>query len=427
MIRYFTRWPERSLVFTILVLSACGLDEARQPFVDEDSAGVRLAVSNLPLWGSEPILILDTDPRITVDEALDPVDAEILPSGELAILDRGLPGLRIFDETGEPKRTIGEEGTGPGEFLRPSRVFAYRGDTIGIFDPPSSRVSLFSREGGFGRAILVASGYSGVSFLGSMSDGSFVFRGRSFEERGRNWREPTEMFVLEANGGEIRSFATVPGWEFYRVRFRGRIFYGVTPFGPRTTAIAVDEGVWVHSQEDCSIRFFNEGGRVTRILRNTCVRRLLPRDEIVHFQRTRPERFARPEDRELWGGIYRSRQVPYPKRIPAFQSLLEGPSGRLWAEEYPLPSDTTRIWEIFGKNGQWLGSVRVPAGLEIVRIQEETVICLTQDRFGHRSVQVHELRQDRQPQASSAVGGSEITSYDLGANTLAFPKTKGGG
>src|SRR5688572_22442337 len=58
------------------------------------------------------------------------LDAVALPN-RLLILDKNAPHLRLVDESGQLRQTLGRRGSGPGEYSVPSAV---------AFDSASSRV-----------------------------------------------------------------------------------------------------------------------------------------------------------------------------------------------------------------------------------------------------------------------------------------------
>ena len=66
--------------------------------------------------------------------------------GNLYVADRGAHTIRVFDSAGRELRTIGREGSGPGEFSDLYSL-AWSGDTLVAYDPGNSRVELVSTDG----------------------------------------------------------------------------------------------------------------------------------------------------------------------------------------------------------------------------------------------------------------------------------------
>ncbi|MCA9764523.1 MAG: 6-bladed beta-propeller, partial [Gemmatimonadetes bacterium] len=84
---------------------------------------------------------VDPRPRLTIgDDPDDPMqqfvrirDVLALPGGRIAILDAGLPAIRVFDTTGRWVRNVGRTGNGPGEFRDPIDL-AFDGTGLGVLD-----------------------------------------------------------------------------------------------------------------------------------------------------------------------------------------------------------------------------------------------------------------------------------------------------
>ena len=91
----------------------------------------------------------DMDP---VDETLGDIgDARFLPDGGVALLDKQLVNVRVFDKAGRPRQTVGRQGGGPGEFARRARSLAVDGGGALYVGDLSNSVKRFSKD---------ASGYS---------------------------------------------------------------------------------------------------------------------------------------------------------------------------------------------------------------------------------------------------------------------------
>lgn len=67
-------------------------------------------------------------------------------AGELYVVERSEPELRVYDAEGALMRTYGREGEGPGEFQTMSD-FGVLGDTVWISDSRHRRLTMFGKEG----------------------------------------------------------------------------------------------------------------------------------------------------------------------------------------------------------------------------------------------------------------------------------------
>lgn len=75
--------------------------------------------------------------------------------GRLFVVDPSLVRVSEFDSLGAFVRHIGRKGTGPGEYIAPYSLASFY-DSLALFDPYSSRISLLNREGRWVRQWTVA-------------------------------------------------------------------------------------------------------------------------------------------------------------------------------------------------------------------------------------------------------------------------------
>lgn len=361
------------------------------PVARFDSAGVQVIHNRHPAWSADEGVYFHLVPDLVLDDAIEPVGALTLAGRRIVVVDRALPGVLLYDSTGTLLAKFGRGGRGPGEFQSPQVVDLYRGDSIAIYDEGLRRVQLFDDSLRPGRTISIRPGISRVTLVGTDSDGSFLFRGDGFEDRGPRWREPAEVFRVPPDGGEIETILTVPGWPYYRVRFAGRSTLGVTPFGPRTLISTRAGTVAVHTQEDCSVLLRRSAPSSEVVARSPCERRRISPDDVEAFRTGRISRMVRPSDRAWAERFYRSSKLPIPQTAPPFESLLQDSEGLIWAGTYSLEGDDIRTWRIVGQDGRWLGDVALPVEFELTSVGEGDVVGLVATETGEKVVQVHSL------------------------------------
>jgi len=126
---------------------------AASTFMELDSAGVRVVVTP----GSDAFAPLgwdlDSIPEIVLglEEApsgpfMRVVGAEILPGGEIIVLDAGRRELLRFDAGGRELARRGGMGQGPGEFVQPALVPTAGNDSVIVYDIAQARVTVFSPD-----------------------------------------------------------------------------------------------------------------------------------------------------------------------------------------------------------------------------------------------------------------------------------------
>lgn len=74
-----------------------------------------------------------------------------LPDGRIAVMNEGSNQLRVYDAAGKLIVAKGRRGGGPGEFMRPGRVYHLGGDTLMVYDRGNARFSVHLINGDFVR------------------------------------------------------------------------------------------------------------------------------------------------------------------------------------------------------------------------------------------------------------------------------------
>lgn len=125
-----------ALVF-VLLAAACGEDVPQ-----EDTAEATPDVLSLPVVDSIGVELGDS---AYVFGAI--ADAEVLPDGNIIVLDRTFCSMRIFTPEGEHVRTIAGMGSGPGELSNPFSLFNWGNGEISVIDPYAGGIHRYTING----------------------------------------------------------------------------------------------------------------------------------------------------------------------------------------------------------------------------------------------------------------------------------------
>ncbi|TVP78234.1 MAG: hypothetical protein EA352_02315 [Gemmatimonadales bacterium] len=68
------------------------------------------------------------------------------PDGNIYLVERSVPEIRVYSPEGDRLRTFGRSGQGPGEFQSPGSI-GFLADTLWVADPAGQRVTMFSETG----------------------------------------------------------------------------------------------------------------------------------------------------------------------------------------------------------------------------------------------------------------------------------------
>lgn len=99
-----------------------------------------------------------------------------------------------------------------------------------------------------------------------------------------------------------------------------------------------------------------------------------------------------PEDTRVEAALRRYEEMPWPERLPAWNSLLIADSREIWAWRFTILGAETIHWDVFGPDGSLLGRVRFSADLRIQHIGEGRLTVVPSDDLGVERVEVYELR-----------------------------------
>ena len=73
--------------------------------------------------------------------------------------------------------------------------------------------------------------------------------------------------------------------------------------------------------------------------------------------------------------------IGYPERWPYFEELHVDRQQRLWVGRPSMPGGGSRDWDVFGPDGTYLGSVELPADVEVMEIVGPMIWGLSRDEF----------------------------------------------
>src|SRR5690606_37975685 len=176
-----------AMLAAISTLSGCGegaSGSSADTFALRDSAGVRIADNRGAAWAAGAGWRLADMPALEIGLAdgapeylLNRVQATVRRAdGTIVLANGGTQEIRFYDAEGRHLRSVGGPGGGPGEFQRLVWMDATRGDSILAYDLFAQRLSTFSPDGDFVRAVNL-DGFESLPQLQSVfEDGSLVVK-----------------------------------------------------------------------------------------------------------------------------------------------------------------------------------------------------------------------------------------------------------
>jgi len=391
-----------ALLGMLAIIPACSGADGGQAAatVARDSAGVTLVENPSPPdgeserspfhVGAEPSLTLggsDDDPLFRVTGVLR------LSDGTIVVANSGSSQLRYYTATGELLRTVGGKGGGPGEFEALDWISLLPGDSVIAFDRLNRRFTVLDPAGGVARSYQPPQGVAPRP-LGVQPGGSILVRTASVGSAGDlpgngAVRDSSTISLMLPDGSMGMELARLPGDErVINISDRGIDIF-VPPFAARFIAAAADGGFWAQRRDSYELEYRGLDGQLLRLLRlDLTPRRSIPAMLDAYVERAvgampdGPQRQAR--ERTL-------RALPVPETLPMIAALLVDTVGRLWAQDFMAPGDSTALWRVFDADGRRLGEVTMPRGFTLLRIQADRLLGVQLDENDVEEVRIYPL------------------------------------
>lgn len=387
-----------------------------------DSAGVRI-VHNPPegLWTAAN--------RWTVTEALrigvvagEPeyqfgrlVGIDIDEAGNVYALDQLTQVVRVFDSHGVYLNTLGGAGSGPGE-LAPgaSGVWLAPDGRAWVADLGNGRVNVYlpdgTSDGSFPVPLNQIGGGLGAPMRWRMShDGRLLVQ-----------------LLIYAPPGQSLSWGVSPGYAIVGFDDTGVIAdtVHVFPFDPavesgggrgRITLFSASlvwdlalDGTFVSAMNSTyHIKFWSRDGRLTQVLARESTPKVVAdadKETILQSLGALYTKYGNPPAR-----VQRQLQAfSFAETYPAFLTFLVADDRSLWVQQIQTPDQIppgnefnpmddlgSNRWDIFDKEGRYLGELQFPEGFTPLKLVGDSVWGVARDELGaHYAVRLMLMRQD---------------------------------
>lgn len=394
----------RGMLPTLLMAVACTGDRSQPGTHVVDSAGVQV-VTNLQETVRTNLvedLRLDQAGGLDATPFSDIGAVGVDGTGHLFVADRQASTIYVFNDEGEFVRSIGREGTDPGEFAPLSRIWVGADELLALgggSGPPI--LSLFSSNGEFIVSRPTATRYGARITPMGQGDGFWTIQ----------LREPTDVRSLEPGTVHVDSigiarFRPADGTLYQPFLYFPGAAEIVAPLGQNTAAplfnpvpaTAVDSRgrIYRTSGDRYAIEVFDSDGALLR-----------------RFGRERTSGEIRQEWLDAYVGSVQAhyRTVPASRRrtqelrrftedrvhlmhvdaVPPTDRLLVAPDGACWVERRDLAEEPWRrelhavigtgdvvplssIWDVFDPSGRYVTTAELPVGFQPHHVTERGVV-----------------------------------------------------
>jgi hypothetical protein len=357
----------------VVLLAASGCREspaAANPYVHVDTlaGGIPRTITTHPIDSGRWRLVRARDiqpPDLDSAELVSPQDIAIGDDGSVLVVDARPVHIKIFDPSGRHVRSIGREGSGPGEFR--SAYIAVRGDSVVAQDARNARATTFNwRTGEMLSERRTACCY--FNPIGIDSAGRVVVRSilqppdtiwrnaQGFVRFPMNGRTADTIFVRERQdvtparpwlireGNLIRMAVAVP--------YQPRAHYVVDPTGSYLTGWSGDYLFRLTRDGRDTVALF---GREAEPLAVSAAEKQRLVDQRI--AEVREGNRSGPSEAELRAAFD---AAAIPDVMPAYEGVAVDAAGRRWVRRTSADTMTVRF-DLFDQSGRWLDVVDVPA------------------------------------------------------------------
>lgn len=361
--------PIASLVLPALLLVACGGEGSGDATVTVDTlpGGIPRTMSSAPTAPGSLALVPLRDIQPEPDspaEILNPQSVAIADDGSVLVAEQGQGQIKVFGPDGSYQRTIGRRGSGPNEYQ--VAFVAVKGDTLLVQDPQGSRFSrVLWRSGEFVDQLVSACCY--WTNINVDADGHAWIYGIS-QAPDSTFPHSQNFLRIPVSAGPVDTLwayerKDIPRPPYWEIRQGGRLqMMMAIPFQPRVHFVPDPAGRLLTGWSgEYSIRESRDGRDTVALFGRAWTPEPVAADEkqdlVNEMIRRQLEGNRTGPDEATYRNAYDPSLIPNTR--PAYSTIHVDRSGRRWVEL--ALADTSQIaFDVFGRNGRWLDTVRLP-------------------------------------------------------------------
>ena len=374
----------------VLVAVTPSVADAQAP-AWRDSAGVRIIevsashLSALPLWTIEgPTMRIGDvagDPNYEFNRA---GAAWRFRDGGIVVANEQIE-LRFFDAQGRYLRTVGRRGKGPGEYEQLFSLWRAQGDSLLIYDVPTSRIDVRTEDGSLVRSFTIPR----TTQLAWLPDGGAVYAGYAIPDlRTPGIKQDSLVFRrLRPDGQPADTVAVLPGgWT--EILVGGNNWRGVELAGTPMVWGGVGGAVFVHGDR-LSVHWFAPDGHLAALTRVG-----LPRIRVTgaDIRANEAAKVATRASRPRLGVEGNPLPPSYAQFLPQATRVRLDSEGRAWVRRWPASPAALTEWIVFAPRGLPIARINMPARLVVHDIGSDYLVGVAVDDDGVQSVQVYRIR-----------------------------------
>ena len=398
----------------LLLAAACGGEAGSSTEWSgtvEDSAGVQLVRNSLqPMWGEAEAWGFEV--VLTIGEAAGDPDyqfgqiagLDVTSDGRILILDNLAQHIKVYSSDGVFERTIGQAGSGPGEFgPGAAGLMVGNADTVIVPDAGNQRVNIILLDEGEHTSFPLRF-EEGIPMRWQLSNsGVLAAQWRALNLPNQE-AVGLDLIARHAYDGSIvDTLLTPPRGETISFGSGLPEFHF---FSPEPAWTLLNDGTFVHAMSnEYRLSVTDPDGGVVRVI-------TMPSEPVPVSE----------EDKEIITGfivrLMGEQGVPpqaldaieqgisYEDFFPAFTQMRNGPEQSLWVQRIGVPSDMTADerenwnpmldqvsdeWDVFDAEGRFMGFVTMPNRFTPFSLKGDLFYGVWRDEFEVQYVKIYRI------------------------------------
>lgn len=356
-----------TLVILTMGVGACGETSAASSAVRVDSlpGAIPRTISTAPIERGQWSLVTARDiqpAELEPAELIQPQDIAIADDGSVLVVEARPSHVKVYGPDGSFMRSIGREGSGPGEFR--SAWIAVRGDTLVLQDPQNARATTYNWRTG---ALLSERRTTCCYYFPIGIDAAGRASARAMQAPDSTLGNPQAFVRFPVNGSTADTIVVAAGHRGeesrpWIVREGNRIrFTSTVPLQPRAYHTVNPAGAFVTGfSSEYILRRTSDGRDTTALYGRDWTTTPVSGADKARIVDQRVEEVRQNAGADVDAAVIRASFDPamIPDTRPAYDGFWLDAAGRTWVR---LGSADTAVveFDLFDEQGRWLDVIRV--------------------------------------------------------------------